>query len=131
MNSAFQFSDGRHYDEPWHTSCLFRKVIRSSFFLHLSFQLDFSSTTNMKRKDCQMLATFLIGKEEWKASPPRLHKFLVLNFDQDSIRIFLQKNLYSRKFINVICFPTYPVFSLWVSNRIVGLRVKLVWLDIT
>ena len=32
INGAFWFSAGKHYKEPWITSCLFRKEIRSSCF---------------------------------------------------------------------------------------------------
>ena len=43
---------GGHSEEPWRASCAcpLRKVIRASWFFHISVQINVSSTINMQRK---------------------------------------------------------------------------------
>ena len=43
------FSAGGHSEEPWRASCPFRKVIKASWFFHISVQINFAYTINMQR----------------------------------------------------------------------------------
>ena len=52
IKGAIKFSTGRHSEEQWRASCPLQKVTRASrfFFLHISVQINVSSTINMPTK---------------------------------------------------------------------------------
>ena len=50
IKGAFLLSAGGHYEEPWDASCPFRKMIRPSWFFHITVKINFSSTINMQLK---------------------------------------------------------------------------------
>ena len=49
MKAVIKFSVGGYSEEPWRASCPLRKVIKASWFSHISVQINISYTINMQR----------------------------------------------------------------------------------